>query len=69
MTLAGAMRDDINVIKQGILQILPDDDHHRGVLLWDRIRMFAPHATREEIVRFFETFCSRQRFRLSNWTN
>ena len=45
------MRDDWQALAKGIIQILPDDDHGRAALFFDRTRMCNPHLTRGEIVR------------------
>ena len=51
MTIDGAMSDNIEILKKGILRVLPLDAGGRGVLYADRVRMCAPFGTREELVR------------------
>jgi hypothetical protein len=50
MTLQGAMLDDREIIEDGIIYPLTDDEHGRMVLYVDRSRMCEPYATREQLV-------------------
>ena len=50
MTIEGAMQDDVDVLQEGIVNILPDDEHGRAVLFMDLTQMCEPHATTEQIV-------------------
>jgi hypothetical protein len=50
MTIDGAMQDDVDVLRKGIVHILPDDEHSRAVLFMDRTKMCEPHASTEQIV-------------------
>ena len=51
MTIRGAMAADIEALRKGIVQLLPNDVHGRSVIFFDRMRAVKPTLTREEVFR------------------
>jgi hypothetical protein len=58
MTMASALREeDLRIIESDIIAILPNDEHGRGVLYYDRIRAVPPLASRNGVVGDGSTTC------------
>jgi hypothetical protein len=52
MADGGALREeDFSIVEKDIVGILPNDEHGRGVLYYDRIRAVPPLASRDGVVR------------------
>jgi hypothetical protein len=52
MVGGGAFREeeDLSIVEKGIVGVLPNDEHGRGVLYYDRIRAVPPLASRDGVV-------------------
>jgi hypothetical protein len=51
MAMAGALREeDLIIVEKDIVGVLPNDEHKRGVLYYDRIRAVPPLASRDGVV-------------------
>jgi len=53
MTQAGALADEMDYVRKALAVNLPNDEHGRAVILFDRIRSIAKNAPRDSIVRCF----------------
>jgi hypothetical protein len=51
MTQTGAMAEDMEYSEKALVTMLPDDDHGRPVVCWDRVRATAAVAPRASILR------------------
>jgi hypothetical protein len=51
MTQTGAMAEDMEYSEKALISILPDDDHGRPVVCWDRTRTSAAVAPRASVLR------------------
>jgi hypothetical protein len=51
MTQTGAMAEDMEYAEKALMTMLPDDDHGRPVVCWDRIRATAAVAPRASVLR------------------
>jgi hypothetical protein len=51
MTQSGAMAEDMEYAEKALIAMLPDDDHGRPVVYWDRIRSTAAVAPRASVLR------------------
>jgi hypothetical protein len=64
MTLSGAMALDMESMEQALLMKLPDDEHGRRVLHYDRMRCGSSAAPRDSIVRcifyMMQVLCSSE---------
>jgi hypothetical protein len=54
MTLQGAMSEDIDVLKAGVIVLLPPDKHGRPVLFVKRCQLLPANGSRESFVSSFE---------------
>ena len=51
MVMAGALREEgLIIVQKDIVGVLPNDEHGRGVLYYDRIRAVPPLASRNGVV-------------------
>jgi hypothetical protein len=53
MSLDGAMAEDIDAFRIGVVQILPNDENGRAVFFFDRIRAVRSLLTRDALGRCF----------------
>lgn len=64
MTLSGAMAPDMEYVQEALLMKLPDDEHGRVVLHYDRMRCGRSLAPRDSVVRFkfymMQVLCSSE---------
>jgi hypothetical protein len=51
MTQTGAMAEDMEYSEKALITMLPDDDHGRPVVCWDRIRATTAAAPRASVLR------------------
>jgi hypothetical protein len=51
MTQSGAMAEDMEYSEKALATMLPDDDHGRPVICWDRIRSTAAVIPRASVLR------------------
>ena len=54
MTLQGAMAEDIDVLKTGVIVLLPPDKHGRPVLFVKRCQLLPENGSRESFVSSFD---------------
>jgi hypothetical protein len=65
MTQTGAMAEDMEYAEKGSTTMLPDDDHGRPVVCWDRVRSMAAVIPRASALRcgfyFFQVLSEQER--------